>query len=315
MKIEEVDNSNYIIHVVDDSRAIVASLTNVLEKEKYSVVASSNGEEALCKIAENVPDLIILDVEMPVMDGYETMKRLQQNTKTVSIPVIFHTAITEPEVIKKLFKIGASDYISKPFISEELLARVSKEIRNINLQNRLKEKMSKLAELVSTDSVTKTSNKFHMTSIINSKLKILETYDRDSFSLMYVDIDNFNSFSKINGIIKTDGTLKKFSLLLKKCIREKDILSHWEGDVFVIYFPQISQEELNEIAHKIRTKLEKAPFASNDQLTCSISIFEVNKVDSINNIIGILSQRVHKAKRIHKGSIVTNDEKILLKQT
>jgi diguanylate cyclase (GGDEF)-like protein len=290
---------------------MVASLKEVLENEGYSVISSLDGKEALAKINEKQPDLIILDVEMPVMDGYETMDRLQKNAHTASIPVIFHTTLTQPDVIKKLFGIGASDYISKPFIKEELLARVSKEIRNITLQNKLKEKMSKLAELLSTDSITKTSNKFHMTSIINSKLKLIDTQGKGSFSLMYVDIDDFNSYSKINGIIKSEGLLKKFSLLLKKCIREKDILAHWDSDIFLIALPQIMQDDLVKIANKIREKLKKAPFASNDQLTCSISLFEVTKHDDINHIIKVLANRVHKVKRIHKGAIMTNDEKVI----
>ena len=83
---------------------------------------------------------------MPVMDGYETIAMLKSDRKTADIPVIFHTTLREPEVIERLFNLGASDYISKPFIPLELFARIEKEIKTITLQNKLKEKMSILAE-------------------------------------------------------------------------------------------------------------------------------------------------------------------------
>ena len=160
----------YTIHLVDDSKVIIAGLTSVLEKEGYKVTFSINGRDAINSINENKPTLIILDVEMPIMDGYETIQLLKKDKNTANIPVIFHTTLTKPEIVKKLFKLGAADYLSKPFIPEELLARVEKEVKNITLQNKLKEKMSKLAEVLSIDPITKTSNRMHMNSMINAKI-------------------------------------------------------------------------------------------------------------------------------------------------
>ena len=312
LDISKANPSKCVIHVVDDSQSIVSSLSSVLGEEGYIVTSSMNGEDAIQEIDSTKPTLVILDIEMPVMDGYETIKRLKDNKETASIPVIFLTASNKPEVIKKLFKIGASDYILKPFIPEELLARVEKEISNVTLQNKLKEKMSKLAELVTIDPITRTSNRMHMTSIINAKLKILSNDNNGSFSLMYIDIDSFSSFAKEHGISETEGTLRKFSMLLQKCIRKKDILSHWGSDVFVIMLPQIINEDLNNIAKTIKTSLEKVSFSAKSKLTCTISMLEISESDKINNIFKTLTTRLQTAKKLNNESIVMTNGRLLL---
>jgi diguanylate cyclase (GGDEF)-like protein len=307
-----MNNKQYLIHIVDDSKSIIMLLSNTLKEEGYEVAHSINGQEAIRDIQSTLPDLIILDVEMPVMDGYETIKQLKSDKNTATIPVIFHTTLNEPKIIQKIFKLGASDYISKPFIREELLARVAKEINSITLQNKLKEKMSKLAELLSIDSVTGASNRMHMTSLINSKMKILSKENRGSFSLMYIDFDSFNNFSRKIGIIETEKSLRQFSNILKKSIRDKDVISHWGSDIFVILLPQITDEQLNGIAIKIRDTLEKFSFSQNNKLTCTIAMLEISLKSNIIEIFKTLSQRILTGKKMKRGSIFMTDGRLLL---
>ena len=109
----ESDYSKFHIHTVDDSMIITKSIIKALSSKGYSISHTENGEEALKAIAENKPDLIILDIEMPVMDGFTTIEHLKNNPVTAQIPVIFLTSLTEPEVIRKIFSLGAADYLSK----------------------------------------------------------------------------------------------------------------------------------------------------------------------------------------------------------
>lgn len=307
------DNNKYTIHIIDDSKTMIALISSALEEKGYKVTHSMNGKDGLGAIYHHKPTLLILDVEMPIMDGYETIKYLKKDKKIADIPVIFNTTLTKPEVVKKLFDLGASDYISKPFIPEELLARVEKEIRNITLQTELKKKMSKLAELVSTDSITRTSNRTHMTSILNAKLKVLSNDARGSFSLMLIDIDGFNVFSKIHGIYEAEIALRKFATILKKTVREKDVVSHWGADLFLLMFPQIVNDKLDEIAKTLKEKLTKVPFAKNEKLTCSIVMYKVNQDDTVNNIIKTMSDKLASAKKINKNSIVNTEGRMFFK--
>jgi diguanylate cyclase (GGDEF)-like protein len=299
-----IEYSKYTIHIVDDSPLVITALLNVLEPKNYIINSSSNGKEALKAINSNKPNLIILDVEMPVMDGYETITKLKENKKTKNIPVIFLTSLTKPDVIKKIFNLGASDYISKPFVVEEMLARIEKEIRNIMLQTLLKEKMSKLAELLSVDDLTKASNKMHITSIIKRNLKKIKDGQMKSFSLMYIDVDDFNAFIRVNGINASDATIKKIAMIIKRSIRDKDTLAHWHGDKFMICFTQISEEELDTTAKSIRDKISKAPFGSNGHLTCSICMVDITMDESVTRVIDRMQKSMKDSKTRNKSSIV-----------
>lgn len=299
-----IDYSNYTIHIVDDSPLIITALTNILKPMNFNVNSSVNGEEALKSIHLNLPNLIILDIEMPVMNGYETISNIKRDRRTKHIPVIFLTSITKPDSIKKIFDLGASDYITKPFIVEEITARIEKEIRNIMLQNLLKEKMSKLAELLSIDSLTKTSNKMHMTSIIKRNLQKVRDKEIHSFFLMYVDIDNFDAFIRANGINATDATIKKVSMIIKRSIRDKDILAYWHGDKFMIYLNKVTNEAIDTIAKTIRENVSKASFSSNGHITCSICTGEITTNENVTTVIDRFQNSMKNSKETNKSSIV-----------
>ena len=116
------------ILLVDDEVDILEFVRYNLVREGYEVFTAQNGAEALEKAAKESPDLILLDIMMPDLDGYEVLKRLKADPAHEDIPVIFLTALHNPEDIVKGFKFGASDYVSKPFNHEELITRVSHHI-------------------------------------------------------------------------------------------------------------------------------------------------------------------------------------------
>ena len=121
----EENNKKGMILIVDDTQRNIQVLGSILMKEKYQISVAKNGLEAL-KVVKNVmPDIILLDIMMPELDGFETCKRLKESDKTKDIPVIFLTAKIETEDIIKGFELGAVDYITKPFNSKELLVRVN----------------------------------------------------------------------------------------------------------------------------------------------------------------------------------------------
>ncbi len=127
-----MDNEQYIanekkplILIVDDVPKNLQVLGSILGQEEYEIVAAVNGKNALTAIEEDMPDLILLDVMMPEMDGFEVCKRLKNSDKTKDIPIIFLTAKKEIDDVVKGFELGAADYVTKPFNSNELLKRVN----------------------------------------------------------------------------------------------------------------------------------------------------------------------------------------------
>jgi len=118
-----------LVLIVDDVPKNIQLLGNILNNEGYDIIIAENGKEALERISDVLPDIILLDIMMPEMDGYETCKILKENDRTRDIPVIFLTAKTEMEDIVKGFNAGSVDYVTKPFNSTELMARVKTHIK------------------------------------------------------------------------------------------------------------------------------------------------------------------------------------------
>lgn len=128
MKNIAINPEDYTILAVDDIATNIMLLKAVLSRAKYKIVTASGGYEAIEKASKETPDLILLDIMMPDLDGYEVIKHLKADPVTQDIPVIFLTALHNPEDIVKGFKLGASDYVSKPFNHEELITRVTHHI-------------------------------------------------------------------------------------------------------------------------------------------------------------------------------------------
>ncbi|MBC8287179.1 MAG: SpoIIE family protein phosphatase [Nitrospinae bacterium] len=126
------------ILIVDDSRTIVALINSIL-KEDYDTVTASNGLEAIEVYSRAKPDLVLMDVEMPVMDGFEACKKIKEQSKNTFTPIIFITSKVDLQSMKTGLKAGAEDYLTKPFEPEELLARVQAVLRTKKLYNQLME--------------------------------------------------------------------------------------------------------------------------------------------------------------------------------
>ncbi len=138
------DNANSSILIVDDTPDNLRLLAGILATREYRVRPVSNGEHAMVSIRKEPPDLILLDIMMPGMDGYEVCRRLKAEKDTASIPVIFISALHDTIDKVKAFSLGAVDYITKPFKSEEVLARVKTHLTLRNLQLQIEKKNTEL---------------------------------------------------------------------------------------------------------------------------------------------------------------------------
>lgn len=134
-----IKESQEFILIVDDMPNNIQIIGSMLSKEGYNFTAANNGEHALAIIEKKLPDLILLDIMMPDMDGYEMCKILKSNPKTSEIPIIFLTAKAEPEDIVKGFDVGGADYVTKPFNQKELLARIRTHLEIMKISHDRKE--------------------------------------------------------------------------------------------------------------------------------------------------------------------------------
>lgn len=132
--------------IVDDTPTNIDILGHIMGRGGLNISVAPNGEKALELIRKNKPDLILLDVMMPGIDGYEVCERLTQDGTTKDIPIIFLTALSELENIVKGFKVGAVDYITKPFKEEEVICRATSQLKLKKTQNELAKSQKELAQ-------------------------------------------------------------------------------------------------------------------------------------------------------------------------
>ena len=141
----EFKPQDYNILIVDDTPANLKMLVEYLEHYGFGTRMTRSGENALQRVQYDPPDLILLDVLMPGLDGFETCRRLKAKADTRDIPVIFMTALASPEDKVKGFEVGAVDYVTKPLNQEEVLARITTHLRHRGATQSLEEKISQLA--------------------------------------------------------------------------------------------------------------------------------------------------------------------------
>ncbi len=171
------------ILAVDDTPESLKLLTDILESEGYEVLSASSGELALPAAAINPPELVLLDIRMPTMDGYEVCQRLKAQPETRNIPVIFVSAATETDVKVQGFAIGAVDYVTKPYKRPELLARVRTHLDLYRLRNHLEDVVEeRTAELKDREERLRGSEKklkdslFEFISALSSTLEMRDPY-------------------------------------------------------------------------------------------------------------------------------------------
>ena len=125
---EEINPSDYKILIVDDIKTNILLLQTMLKRADYGVITALNGEEAIAKAKSDAPDLILLDVMMPGMNGFETSKKLKEDAATKEIPIIFVTALSDPKNIVEGFEHSGNDYVSKPFNMAEIMTRIRHQL-------------------------------------------------------------------------------------------------------------------------------------------------------------------------------------------
>jgi len=215
--------------IVDDEKINCSVLISLLDG--YSTIIALNGEQAMQRALSNQPpDLILLDVIMPDLDGYEVCRRLKENERTKNIPIIFITVkSTEAEETKGL-NLGAVDYISKPFSPAIVLARVSNHME-------LKRQRDLLEHLHITDPLTGIANRRRFDLTLEHEWK--RAIRMQGFlAIIMIDIDYFKQFNDTYGHGAGDECLKKVAQALDKvCEREIDLVARYGGEEFVAVLP------------------------------------------------------------------------------
>lgn len=247
------------ILVADDSNTTRELITASLTKFGHEVISATNGIEALEKFKSEHPDLIILDVIMHGMDGFECAEQIRAYDPDDWVPIIFLSGAVDDENIARGINSGGDDYLTKPFSEVTLAAKIKAMQRIVNMRQKLFTTTKKLRTLSAIDPLTGINNRLKFDKVIKKRIKDAKQ-NKHLLALLFLDLDNFKTINDHMGHRIGDLLLKEVARRLESTLREKDFIARIGGDEFAVILSDIKTiETAGEIAKKILNVLT-APF-------------------------------------------------------
>ena len=284
------------ILIVDDNFNNLRLLKDILEDEGYIVDTTDNSLSVLELTHTLKPDLILLDIMMPGMDGYEVCGLLKRDYEIKDIPVIMVTAKTDGNDLKNAFSLGAVDYIKKPIDENEVLARVEGALRT-------KQNQDQLRELATKDSLTGLYNHGLLIDLFEKEL-IKQVRNSENISFIMLDIDHFKRINDNYGHTTGDMVLREISSILNKAVRCNDITARYGGEEFSVILVNTTLEEAKQVCERIRKTIEEHVFVLDDlriNLTVSLGFYFKTPSDArkLQDMIKLTDDALYQAK--HNG--------------
>jgi diguanylate cyclase (GGDEF)-like protein len=287
------------ILVVDDTPENVRLLSTMLSHEGYQVRKAMNGQMALTAMKALPPDLVLLDIMMPDMDGYQVCEAVKKDPQLAATPVIFLSALDDAFDKVKAFAVGGADYVTKPFHLEEVLMRVrhqlalraaTQQVHQINaeLEQRVHERTqqlefahTQLRQIALVDGLTGLANRVAFTERLEESLQRAKVSPDDAFAVLLLDCDRFKIINDSLGHVVGDELLVAIASRLGSMIGRQDTLARFGGDEFAILLTHLlNQQSATQVAERILQAFEQ-PFSIREH-----SVF-------INVSIGIALCQIH----------------------
>ncbi len=299
----------YTVLIVDDTHDNIRILMDTL-KDEYKLLAATSGESALEMLfsGKALPDLILLDILMPGIDGYDVCKQLKENDLTRHIPVIFVTAISEIMDETKGFKLGAVDYITKPFHPPIVKARVQAHIN-------LKIKTDMLEQLASLDGLTNIPNRRKFDEVIENEWKRALRYTFP-LSVIMIDVDRFKQFNDQYGHAAGDTCLQDVAKEMKTCLkRPYDFIARYGGEEFVVILPDVDSSGASLIGECMKQAVEALGIPHeksgvSNQVTISLGVATIRPEErdaSCLELVEAADQLLYQAKNEGRNKMVVKD--------
>lgn len=286
------------ILIVDDEPLNIKVLSQALSPW-YRVKAATNGRDAInISNSEDPPDLILLDISMPDMDGYQVCQELKSSHETKDIPIIFLTGKNSTEDEAKGLELGAADYIAKPFSLPIVMARIRNQIL-------LKIKTDMLEKLVSVDSLTEVANRRRFDELLAEELR-RSIRSNGFLSVIMIDVDYFKNLNDNYGHAAGDVCLKQVAQSLKNTVRRSaDSIARYGGEEFVAILPDITHEDAMAVAEKLRENVARLEIRNptqankNNSVTVSLGVATVQPLKGFNEdaILKLADKALYEAKQ------------------
>jgi diguanylate cyclase (GGDEF)-like protein len=305
------------ILIVDDEPDNIKVLATILMHHGYCVREALDGEIALNAATNFQPDLILLDIMMPGIDGYEVCQRLKTSNDTCEIPIIFLSAVDNALDKVKAFTLGGVDYIVKPYNLDEVLARIENQLKLVEIQKKLKEQNNLLQKFNQElqhqngiDSLTSIANRRRFDEYLTQEWNRLKR-EKAWLALILADIDYFKAYNDFYGHQAGDKCLSAVAQAINLTIqRPADLAARYGGEEFAILLPNTKPEGARQVAEAIKlavTKLhilhERSPVSSYITISMGISSLVPNPQLSLEILVNYADRALYQAKQKGRNTV------------
>jgi len=323
------------ILVVDDTTENLDLMARVLSRKGFHISLAESGKQAIQMIEEQCPDLILMDVCMPEMDGYEVCEELKQNPLTKDIPIIFVSALDEVLDKVKAFRVGGVDYITKPFHAAEVIVRVDTHLALRRLQQQLERQNDRLHQevrdrlaaevalqaanqelqrLAHMDGLTQVANRRSFDSGLTKEWRRLAR-DRHPLTLMLCDVDFFKNYNDSYGHQVGDDCLRNVASAISSALkRPGDLVARYGGEEFAVILPNTPMSGALHVAFEIKAAvraLEMAHCGSSISKYVTLSIGVASVVPLVEfspmSLLAAADRALYKAKLEGRNRIASAD--------
>lgn len=247
-----------MVLVAEDSAVVRAVVRRQLEERDFAVVEAVNGLEALRLAREHQPDVVLLDIEMPKLDGWGVLAELVNDPVLCNTPVVFVTGRTATEEVVEGLRLGAHDYLRKPFDDAELLARVTAAARVKALHDELADQAVEYDRVSRLDALTGLHNRRHLDEHLYRHAAASKRH-KQHLGVLMIDIDHFKAVNDRLGHAAGDEVLCEVSRRLVRSLRADDLAGRWGGEEFVVVLPLTDGEGTRAAAERVRVAVGGAP--------------------------------------------------------
>jgi two-component system, cell cycle response regulator len=302
--IELVMNNRVLL--IDDDKDNLRLVTKLLEHEDLVVQQATSGVEGLQQLTEFRPDLVILDINMQGLNGFQTLKLIRQRNEQVS--VMFLTSNRDTEDIIQGLEAGALDYICKPFQPLELIARVKSQLKFKGIQDDLRIANEKLQSLVDIDDLTGLYNMRSVYERLNQEIDRARRY-KHSIAVFMMDMDDFKRVNDNHDHLFGSYVLSEVGKLIKSNIRSVDFAARYGGDEFLICLTQTDPMGAVRFADRLRKKIDAHEFISGPdriQLSASFGAAILENGRSLldaHSIVRLADAKLYEAKASGKNRV------------
>ncbi|MBN1882674.1 MAG: diguanylate cyclase [Deltaproteobacteria bacterium] len=308
------------ILIIEDHELTRGLVNRILSKRGYEVIEAADGLEGLRKANEEKPDLIILDVVLPHIDGMEACRMLTSGAETQDIPVIILTSRTTLSDVKMGMEAGAVDYVKKPFDEVEFLARVGSAIKIKEFKDQISILKAKLSEITTTDDLTGLKNAGFFWEYFSREVTKFNRI-RKPLSIVILDVDDFKNINDAFGHLAGDRVLVKVADILRRNVRQYDLVARYGGEEFVVVLVDTDEEEAFGMVEKIRGAIESEVFTEEKKsfslsVSAGVATLGENTPEEMRRAIAMFEWADHalyRAKETGKGkTVVANDADVKL---